>query len=315
MEGPSSSTNFESQSVYLKFSIRCPTLFRNGRRCERVTLTFPEDVNTIYVTLPRKTDSVSTARLKFTFINPNWEISSPEKLKVTIGKIKGLGVKILYYLQANSTGPYQAELRLRLDADLVPGRMYTLNFTSLDELKPSIELIEEKQYTPEEMASRMAAEFRKQVTNMGAAEARSASSEDREKLMGDRLTRLIQAARKFDPSIKMPTDNPSPFTLEYLNSLPLEKLQEMFESANISGIKIAIARLKAASLRKIVEINDFNQQDKDNSELITRIRGVIEGKGATAYLPTTQQYLDLVREEKEILDAQLANIKGSCSIQ
>ena len=55
-----------------------------------------------------------------------------------------------------------------------------------------------------------------------------------ENIMRDLFKRLTQEAKEFNPFIIIPTDNPSPFTIERLNILPLEKLQEMFESPNIN---------------------------------------------------------------------------------
>jgi hypothetical protein len=183
MEGPSTTTNNHSQFVYLTFSVSCPTVYPNSI-CSSVTLVLPEEENIIYVTLPnKKRDSVSTSRLTFTLINSNWEETSSDKIKVTIGKIKRLRLKLRYFFHPESLTFYEKTLTLGVNEELVPDKTYRLNFISFHELRPSLgrslgrsfNLAVEQHYALAEMAFKIVAKCATKAGENKDAEARSAS--------------------------------------------------------------------------------------------------------------------------------------------
>ena len=311
MEGPSSSTNFESQFIFLKVSISCPTEFSNGKKVERVTLRFPETVNSIFVKLPVKTSSANSERLKFTCIKPAGVETNPDTLKVTIGKVYKLVLGIEYRLESTDALTNQTDLRLTVGGELVPNKTYTLNFTSLDESSPSLEFEEEQEHCAEGNHQLLAAELAKQFKKIDFAASKSTSGEERAGVLGSVFGDLSAVATNLNPHIKETTDEPSRFTTEYLMHLPVADLKKMFEEAHIRDKKLAIMRLNAASSGEIAVMNKTTQKEKNNSELIMRLSWVLEQRGFTPYLPATDEYRDLVRQEQNILAAQLA----SCSIQ
>ena len=347
MEGPASN----NQSITLNFSWEGPTTWGSNVFAKSVSLEFPQATTAVSVALSEQRAASTSRYLPFTCKKPlvgpfSVQTTTPNALKVTIEKVKGLVLTILMGEKGRSICSTlypdgkvvedcpvrlsKINVKLEVPEKLQPNQKYTLHVTSNHNLDFSAQLVKIIETSPSikvgggGRGKAEVADFKQRLNNFGDAlisegqrnlDAALAGnvSPNIDEIIAAALAGIVGAGKEMHPAITKPVLQKNPLSHAQLASMSVSDLRKLFEEALIQDKQYEVDRMRASIAGNIQEMNKIHQNEINHSQCVVKIAQTLEAKGIQPQIPNSAQFRELAAESARLQNEALGKITRELS--
>ena len=286
---------------------------------EEIRLNIPDVTNryTVFLARGEKVQGLTYFKVrseKVSSLDPQ-RVTYPKALSMKEEQVRGLTLSVIEE-RAGEQDLTSVEIPLQISLASKIGKINTIVFSGSNGVFSARLVNADEDQSYEERIKQLLEEYSRQdnLTTQTAANGAS-SGDDRARRVGGIYQGIAAVGNVMGLGVAVPSDQAPEFTTEQLQKMPTAELKTLFDKSMIKDKTFAIARLNAAQVGNVGEINDIIQNEKRNSELILRVSKVIETREGSVRMPTSQEFMDLEAEEARLSIEQMQRIGETCSIQ